>query len=490
MIKYFLFTAIAAFSLLLTSCDSWLDVQPEASVGETELFSTREGFANALNGIYTRCAQSDFYGGEFSVGTPEALAQNYTNSVYDYTHYMKTSLFDYTDAYFKTRMDSVWSAAYSAIANCNLILQNIDNHQDLFSNSEYGMIKGEALALRAYVHFDMLRCFGSSYLTGADRAAIPYVTDYSNKVTPLSSVKEVTTKALKDLNEAKSLMSGDPILSADYEVGYPDDDDQTETDDQNLFWQNRRHRMNYYAVCGELARIYLYVGDHTNALKNATEVIEANKFKWTDPSDFLASDPQQKDRIMYNELVFGWYADAQETNLYNRFNSSVNGQYVSYDAARNIYEVGGVGAEDYRFKAWFTLVSNSSSGNSYQISKYKRDDDVNLHPLMIPAIRLSELYYIAAECSYDSNPDQAWDYLNTVRFHRGIGTELSDSSGTSFETELLKEYRKETFAEGQYFFACKRLNRDIVSQTNVTYPASPEIYILPLPDDEIEFGNR
>ena len=76
------------------SCNDWLDVQPEASVSKEELFRSESGFFEALNGVYTRCIQSDLYGGELAVGIPEALAQNYSNSVYDYTGYLKTSMFD------------------------------------------------------------------------------------------------------------------------------------------------------------------------------------------------------------------------------------------------------------------------------------------------------------------------------------------------------------------------------------------------------------
>jgi hypothetical protein len=478
------------FLFSFSSCNEWLDVQPEASVSDDDLFNTEEGFYEALNGVYTRCAQADLYGGEFLVGLPEVMAQNYTNSVYDYTDYMKTSIFDYTDPTFKSKRDGIWKAAYHAIVNCNLILENVDDKKDMLDDGMYELIRGEALALRAYLHFDLLRFFAWSYQEGASRDAIPYVDSYSNKVTPISTVEEVINRVLTDLNEAKTLMAEtDPILNAGYVVGYTSSEDATEEDNANLFLQNRRHRMNYYAVCGELARVYLYKGDHSQALANALEVIGSEKFPWTVPSDFLESDVTLKDRIMYNELVFGWYAEAQTTALYNRFSSAVTGLYISYDAGRSLYEVGGVGAEDYRFKAWFTQVSGSD-GTSFQIQKYMRDEDENRHDLMAPGIRLSEMYYIAAESIYGTNPSKAWEYFNTVRFNRGIGTSLDESSGATFITEILKEYRKEMYAEGQMFFAYKRLNRNIISQSNVVYPAGPAIYVIPLPEDEIEFGNR
>jgi hypothetical protein len=36
----------------------------------------------------------------------------------------------------------------------------------------------------------------------------------------------------------------------------------------------------------------------------------------------------------------------------------------------------------------------------------------------------------------------------------------------------------------------KRLNRNIVGQAGNFIPASDKIFVLPLPDDEIEYGQR
>lgn len=478
-------------SCLSFSCNDWLDVQPEASVSKEELFRFESGFFEALNGVYTRCMQSDLYGGELAVGIPEAMAQNYSNSVYDYTGYLKTSVFDFTDLTFRNRRDGIWRAGYNAITNCNLILENIDRKKEVFSTDLYELIKGEALALRAYIHFDLLRLFADPYLTGASEEAIPYVDTYSNRVTPLSTVEAIIGKVLADLNQAKSLLEKhDPIVTGEYVVGFPGENGSTEEASYELFLQNRRHRLNYYAVCGALARVYLYQKDYTHALNNALTVIDAHKFSWVDTEIFLESDPAKKDRIMYKELVFGWYADKQVTAFRDKFNAVTTGFYLNYNYARSIYEVAGVGAEDYRFEAWFTQQTLVGNDPCYQVQKYLQDEKQNLHYLMIPGIRLSEMYYIAAESVYATDPGQAWEYFNTVRFHRGIGVVLDENSGADFITELLKEYRKETYAEGQLYFNYKRLNQSIVNESNLVYPAGPSIYRIPLPEDELEFANR
>ncbi|SFW84469.1 RagB/SusD family nutrient uptake outer membrane protein [Chitinophaga sancti] len=472
-------------ALTFTSCKKWLDIQPESEISDEVLYSTQEGFQEALIGVYTKCSQEGLYGRELTVGTPEVLAQNYTLSDNDKYYYLKTSKYIYTDADFISRKDNIWQGLYNAIANCNLLLSNVDKKRKLFTGNNYALIKGEALALRAYLHFDLLRLFAPVTTTAT---GIPYVTKYSKDITPMSTVGAVLDSAIADLSKAKELLSIDPIIRKSYIVGYPTEKDSTlntEESDPSLFLQNRRHRLNYYAVCGTLARVYLYKNDKANALSNALEVINSNKFPWTNNSDFLAVDDDKKDRILYKELLFGWYVPAMANKYKNEFFlTSTSGIHLSENAGQSIYETGGAGADDLRYKEWFVSSSGSTS-NTLNITKYLHNTDntaadANLHYMMAPAIRLSEMYYIAAECSNNAA------YLNTVRTHRGIG---SPASGDLI-TALLKEGRKEWYGEGQIFYMYKRLNHDIANQNGGSIPASDKIFVLPLPNDEILYGGR
>ena len=101
------------------------------------------------------------------------LAQHYTISNQDPLRYLRTRNFEYNDGDFIFRKDNIWKGLYHAIANCNLILAQIDDQQRLFGPGIYELIKGEALALRAYLHFDALRIFAASALSNADAEGIP-----------------------------------------------------------------------------------------------------------------------------------------------------------------------------------------------------------------------------------------------------------------------------------------------------------------------------
>lgn len=492
-----IFVALFSVVLLCSSCSKWLDVKPQSQISASDLFDSQEGFEEALNGVYSRCSQPPAYGDELSFGMLDVLAQNYYMVPNDYPHYLQTSLYNYQDIYFVSRKDTIWGSLYNAIANCNLILGNIETGKKLLTSTDYGIIKGEALAMRAYLHFDLLRMFAPSFANNPAAPAIPYVVDFSDKVTPLSTVSAVLTDVLQDLNNAKALLKPvDPILSPAYIIDYPWNSTSpsappttsTEQSNPSLFLQNRRNRLNYYAVCGELARAYLYMNKTDSALSNAQEVINSNKFPWTAVGDFTNPDPQNVDRILYKELLFSWYIPTLVTTLQNRFNQNV-GLYLDQAGGSNLYQTSGVGGADLRYKEWFNPATNSDGSWLYLV-KYSRDVDTNRHPLLAPALRLSEVYYIAAECSYDANPTQAMAYVDSVRFHRGIPDSLVSAGKQDFLNQLVGEARKELYGEGQIFYMYKRLGIGLTTPSGIMEPATNNIFVLPLPNNEIEYGQR
>lgn len=480
------------------SCSKWLDIQPESDVDKNILFSTEDGFKEALIGVYTRSAKSDLYGKEMTIGTAEVLVQNYSIASNDPLRYLQTKNFRYNDANFIARKDNVWKGLYNGIANANLILGEIDKKQNLFIGHNYPLIKGEALALRAYLHFDALRLFATAPIVRDQADAIPYVTTYSNKSTKLSSVSQALDSVIRDLEQAKELLKIDPIRQKSYVIGYPTSTDtvqNSELQDPNLFLQNRRHRLNYFAVCGLLARVNLYKGDQIKALAYAKEIIAAKKFPWTNRTDLLAVDADKKDRILYKELLFAWYIPAMSNTFNNEwFTEGNSGMYLDQEEAKIIYDVGGAGGSDMRYTQWFGSTSVGSAFISpllkYRRNVFSESFSANLHYLVAPAIRLSEMYYIAAECTFDTDPAQALTYLDEVRLNRGIGQKLEMMNQTAFRQVLIKEYRKEMYAEGQTFFVYKRLNQPIIGQQGAIIPVSQQVFAWPLPDDEIIYGQR
>src|SRR5699024_719330 len=98
---------------------------------------------------------------------------------------------------------------------------------------------------------------------------------------------------------------------------------------------------------------------------------------------------------------------------------------------------------DYRYNPlWKLPPTNSKSYRTFY--KYADVQDKNAKWRHVqPMIRISEMYYIAAETATDKNT--ALGYLNTVRFHRGLN-DLPNSA--DIDEELKKAYAKEFYGEG------------------------------------------
>ena len=64
---------------------------------------------------------------------------------------------------------------------------------------------------------------------------------------------------------------------------------------------------------------------------------------------------------------------------------------------------------------------------------------------------------------------------------------VSTATADQIQEEVGKEYRKEFLAEGQMFFYYKRLDASRIEGAGVN---AQSIYVLPMPDTEIEFGER
>ena len=175
MKRIFTYMIVLAGLLAAGGCGKWLDVKPYDKIAEDELLLTEEGYMKLLNGIYIELNRDMLYGASLSVEMIEIMGGAYTvgtdNSVWG--NYRDLAEYQYGTQYWRARMNETWNKAYSLILNCNMLLENIESDRKLFTEDNYRMVKGEALALRAMLHFDMLRLFGPVYSRNPDALSIP-----------------------------------------------------------------------------------------------------------------------------------------------------------------------------------------------------------------------------------------------------------------------------------------------------------------------------
>lgn len=476
------------FSLCTVSCNKLVDVQPTDRLSEGQLFINKEGYLKALNGIYVELNNEASYGQEMTAGTLDVLAQYYflTNSL---NTYFETTTFAYTQANPKARFDNIWRKSYELVANCNIIIEKCgDGPSATLPQPYYSLIKGEALALRAMLQFDMLRLFGPIYSDQSKNTpTIPYITDNTLAVSPLRSSENVMRMVIEDLTSAITLMADtDPIRTE----GVRNFSNTTGSNDLHF----RQYRLNYYAVKALLARAQLWQGNKTEALIQAESLLgevqspEKNTFPYVTAA--AATDPLKPDRMFSTEVMFALY-HTNRVGMYNRLfdvtlSNTTKLSFSNADAndarVTNLYPDG----NDYRKRIWQVLFSGSVSA----LTNVKYADVVDgPGRYMIPLIRLSEVLLIAAEC----HPDRATGiaYINKVRTSRNC-VNVTPTDDVTFKMALTSEYRREMIGEGQQFFFYKRTAQtSIPNHAGITGTKTMTLtnYTVPLPDSETSQRN-
>ena len=135
---------------------------------------------------------------------------------------------------------------------------------------------------------------------------------------------------------------------------------------------------------------------------------------------------------------------------------------------------------DYRYKNLFKILDGTTL---YVTRKYESLSNVSAaFKNRIPMIRISEMYYIAAECEGDGT--LATDYLNAVRNNRGLTAEkLENLTPDLLKNEIFKEYQKEFYGEGQLWYYYKRTLAPTI-EANKNYFTSIDLYTFDRPENE------
>lgn len=471
---------VISMLLSLTACNNWLDVELDNKIDDSKLFSTVTGFKEALAGVYSEMSKSDMYGQSLTMEYVDLLGQYYSyNGISSTYEYWKD--FDYTNSGTKSKIASFWNRLYKNIGQANCILEWADKNASVLSETDRNQIRGESLGLRAYMHFDLYRLFSQDVKRSPNANGIPYNKKFGVSLPPMYSVAEVLQLIIDDLQEAEICLANDPITSVTpYAItssmeGAGDVVDAAAKDKADQYVA----RMNLYAIKAMLARAYQARGEYTKAIGKVKEVIESEKFRLL---DFTSVDQSETsvDLLFSDEHIFS--LRNREVDTYSRAlhrdNVSGNGTQLTLLPHSEISATYESNNDDVRYAKWFDLG---------KFIKFMPDTN-NIYPKKMPMIKLSEMYLLMAECYYHSDPQTALDYINTLRDHR-IRNNMRWTYLT--QTYILEEMKREYIGEGQMWYVYKRNNLSLPGNgISGEIAASDNLYVFPLPDAEIEDGNR
>ena len=485
--------SLVLLSSLTISCSSWLDVEPKTEVKSDIMFQSESGFKDAIVGCYILMSNSSMYARELTTGFLDVIAQQYSVDQNGGDYY-RIKNFEYDRA--ESIINRIWSQTYTTIANLNNILENIENKENVLHPTHYSIIKGEALGLRAFLHFELLRMFGwgdlENHPENLKRVCIPYVKVYLKEITKQNTVEEVLQYIHQDLEEAAVLLEKyDPWSTAKKNETYvlPNDD---------KFYTNRMTRFNYWALQATLARVYMWEGNRDKALSVVENFInnrsQIKDLDWIKDQTINNDSELERDLTFSTEHIFR----LDVTKLFDGLRDLIDPEYNAPNAnlrllfhepsyAQKLFEIDEhVGDSDYRYTRLYTKTSSK-----WCVRKFF-DKENYKYPNRMPLIRMSEMYYMGAEClNRKGKTKDAVKLLNEVLRHRVIAENLMLPDGITSEkltTEIEKEWKKEFLGEGQMFYFYKRLG--YTNFPNTSLPITESVYVLPIPEDEINVGGR
>jgi hypothetical protein len=425
--KYFLiFTA----SALVVSCGE-SDLEPTLALDKDldSGINTADDLAFVLNSAYDRMTETGYYGRDQIIMGDVRTDNAYSN--------MNSGRFANSDMDYNSNGAGPWATIYRVIAITNIVI-NADTSNLTGSAAQITHIQGQAHALRALAHFDLLQDYGQHFITGqggAGALGVPYVKTYKDPAnlepsrgTVASNIGDIAA----DLTSAISMMDDSYNTSTSY-----------------------MSRAGAYAI---LARATLYAGSvdpslYATADSAAKWVIANSGASPVSATGFTGSFATDNASNSIFELAFSG-TDSRGINgiaYILRGTSYGDVRILTGDGANpdllDIYDAGDVrGAAD---------MIGTAQGYPSMLGKFPSmsgDDNITL-------FRIEEMHLIAAETSLRAgNSADALSYLNNIPAIRGLGANYYASATLE---NILLERRKEFAFEGLRFHDLSRMGKDM-----------------------------
>lgn len=444
-----------AFITGLTSCESFLEIElPSSKVSSELVFSDDITATSAVNGLYHDMLDAS----NFASGSQQSVTSLAGLSADELWNYQETSgIVDFEENILSPQngfVFTLWSSMYKIIYEANSIIEGITASNTLSAETKDQLL-GEAIFVRAFVHFYLTNLFGE----------VPLVitSDYrSNSTIQKSPVSEVYEQIKVDLIRAQTLLGED----------YPTLDDD--------FFTRARVRPNKSTATALLARVYLYLSEWQNAETEASKIIDNTSLY------SLVDDLNQVFLKNSNEAIWQLRPVAPGYNTNEGSVFIINGiiQFnLLTDEFMNAFEV-----EDQRMADWIAEYE-TESGTVYYPYKYKVQQSATLTEYSM-VLRLAEQYLIRAEARAQNN-DLAGSIsdVDKIRARANLPLILDINPSISQEDLLVvieHERQIELFTEwGHRWLDLKRYDHADAVLSPIKAEWNTDDVLYPLPQSEL-----
>ncbi len=441
-----IYLLVACFVLQGCTKKDLIDLYPEYNLDAISNPSSIKQVEEVMLGAYASFRNANYFGSGSGTGAGWALLPDVlSDNLYETLQTLANSrtMADWIYQPNTGQVSSLYQAPYGVVANANIVLRDIDKFTTPANQLMANRIKGQAYAMRAMAHFDLLRYFAVNYDRNSTTVlALYYSTQFivSPSVKPARMPnKQYYDSIFNDLSKAEALLKNidAPINAA---VGLT------------------RPFIDLPALYAIQARVYLYAGMWPEAIAAATKVIADRPLVNLNQAAFSG---------MYNQTNRGeiiWnvqFESGQSGPTFLAFFATNSRSYFrpALEIATVAGNTGLIQSNDIRYSAYFTPISGELS-----ITKYRGKGTVSDGNMNFPAFRTGEMYLIRAEArAKNSQEGLALDDLNALRAARINGyIPVTGVTGALLLEAIANERRRELVGEGHRFFDLKRTTRTII----------------------------
>ena len=437
---------IVIICLWLSSCDSFTETDlPKTQLIKTAVFQDVKTATAALSNCYAQMRDYSMISGN-SDGLSSLLG-NYADELtyYGVSDSPLQNFYSHTLLPSNSGVSILWNTSYNQIYAANAIVEGVDNSTAITGDNR-NRLKGEALFIRAFIHFNLVNLFGD----------IPYITSTDYKINTMISKQtqaDVYNQIIADLLEAKELLP-------------------------ESYTSAQRIRPNKYTVSALLARVFLYTENWQLAENESNAIINKTAlYQWQDNLDLVFLKDSPSTIWQLHPGVAGLNTIEGRTFIFT--SAPPNIEAISPDLL-NAFETG-----DQRKNQWLGSV-NDGTDTYYFPFKYKLDTNSGTSQEYSIIFRLDEQYLIRAEARVHLGKlAEAKNDINKIR-QRATLTNTSSSTPEELLQAVLQERRVELFTEfGHRWFDLKRTGK-AGTVLSVIKPAwKDRDNLLPLPASEL-----
>lgn len=466
--KIFFFSGLLMLTAFSSCKKDFTDLKPYTAQPLPDALNSEAGLNTAVNGMYASLRSANLYGRTLPI-KGDLMGDNVYIKAANSGRYLDFN--DYNITTGNANAQGIWQSAYITIKNANTVINST-----LPNSANIDQFRGEALAARALMHFELVRNFALPYTVNQDAFGVPIVTTFDqNNLPTRNTVKEVYTQIVNDLTQAFTLMT------------------QSQSGTMTLIGGTTRSlNSSYftkYAAKALLAKVYLHMGDWANAKTAALDVIQNSGVTLLSNGGFVNYWKSAAVRTDKVETIFEVSSDGVNNNGFNStaylYDAIGYGDALVTNELYNKHT-----ATDVRRQLILPVLSGSTTlyyNNKYSNSANASDKDDQ------KVLRFSEMLLILAEAyARTSDEPNARIRLNQVAQNRDPSFAGFSSTGAQLINDIIEERRKELAFEGDRFFDQQRLNQVInkVRRENPTItlviPTNNFMRIFPIPQIEVD----